>query len=320
MTEINKQKFLAELGKLLTFMYEEDRQTALSMYEELFEGARDEQAVIKELVSATRQAVIIARSYNARERKLQVEAQSKDESEYADDGETPQFVSTIEKIRQSVLLQLSAGAEEGPVNAKPAAPEPEKNRENTVPSGIEAPKARLPETETAEEPKAEKAVSDAVPAEAGEKDAAAGFGEAFSSDIEPAAETGDRGLFEEESGDEDLPETEKKLSTGLLVLFLLVFIPLGLIGAALLLIPTLICLVLAVASVYLGISAISSAFGCFSIFADVMVVLGIGIIILALSLLFAWLFIWFIGGAIAGLINAIIKLGARVCYKEVPAE
>lgn len=31
-THINKQKFLAELGKLLTFMYDEDRQTALAMY------------------------------------------------------------------------------------------------------------------------------------------------------------------------------------------------------------------------------------------------------------------------------------------------
>ena len=64
MTDINKQKFLTELGKLLTFMYEEDRQLALSIYDEVFEQAEDEQAVLSALVSPTRQAVIIARAYN----------------------------------------------------------------------------------------------------------------------------------------------------------------------------------------------------------------------------------------------------------------
>ena len=39
MTSINKQKFLAELGKLLTFMYEEDRQRAMSLYSRMFEEA-----------------------------------------------------------------------------------------------------------------------------------------------------------------------------------------------------------------------------------------------------------------------------------------
>ena len=34
-TDINKQKFLPELGRLLTFMVEEDRQTAFAMYSRL---------------------------------------------------------------------------------------------------------------------------------------------------------------------------------------------------------------------------------------------------------------------------------------------
>ena len=38
-TDINKQKFLAELGKLLTFMYDEDRQDALAMYARMFDAA-----------------------------------------------------------------------------------------------------------------------------------------------------------------------------------------------------------------------------------------------------------------------------------------
>ena len=46
MNAINRQKFLAELSKLLTFMYEEDRQRALSMYERMFDITEDEQGLL----------------------------------------------------------------------------------------------------------------------------------------------------------------------------------------------------------------------------------------------------------------------------------
>lgn len=99
---INKQKFLAELGRLLTFMYEEDRQTALSMYTRLFDMADDEQAVLHFLVSPTRQAVLLARTYDAAERKLQVHSQHRDASS-ADSGELPAFVSAIEALEREAL-------------------------------------------------------------------------------------------------------------------------------------------------------------------------------------------------------------------------
>lgn len=95
---INRQKFLAELAKLLSFMYEEDRRYALDMYERMFDIAEgSEQWLIQNLMSPTRQAVIIARSYNAKERKLSVSAEWKEEEE--DQGEeTPPFVLAINKI------------------------------------------------------------------------------------------------------------------------------------------------------------------------------------------------------------------------------
>ena len=101
MTDINKQKFLAELGKLLTFMYEEDRQSALAMYAKLFDNARDEQSLLQFLVSPTRQAVLIARAYNARERKLQVSSQSRS-SDYKEEG-TPGYVSMIGKLESEAI-------------------------------------------------------------------------------------------------------------------------------------------------------------------------------------------------------------------------
>ena len=101
-TDINRQKFLAELGKLLTFMYEEDRQTALSMYNAMFDRVEDETALIHKLVSPTRQAVLIARAYDAKERKLQVHAQSREGGEEGGSGEIPQFVMVIDRIAQDL--------------------------------------------------------------------------------------------------------------------------------------------------------------------------------------------------------------------------
>ena len=99
MNAINRQKFLAELAKLLTFMYEEDRLYALEMYERMFDIAEDdEQGLIQHLMSPTKQAVIIARAYNAKERKLSVDAQWRDIEDDDVNGETPPFVLEINKI------------------------------------------------------------------------------------------------------------------------------------------------------------------------------------------------------------------------------
>ena len=91
---INKQKFLTELGRLLTFMYEDDRQTALSMYGRMFDETADEAGLMDLLVSPTRQAVVLARSYDAKARKLQIENESDD------DTEAPAFIYVIDKTAQ----------------------------------------------------------------------------------------------------------------------------------------------------------------------------------------------------------------------------
>ena len=95
MIDINRRKYLTELGKLLTFMYEEDRQEALALYEQLFDDAGDETALIEFLGSPTKQAVAVAHAYNAKDRKLAVTSQ--EGAEYADVSgeETPPFVEAI---------------------------------------------------------------------------------------------------------------------------------------------------------------------------------------------------------------------------------
>ena len=65
--------------------------------------------------------------------------------------------------------------------------------------------------------------------------------------------------------------------------------------------------------------AVSSVFGGFAVLADLLVVLGAALILLALGLLFLWLFIWLIGGGIVGLVRGVCALARKWCYKEVPA-
>ncbi len=102
MTVINKQKFLAELGQLLTFMYEEDRLSALEMYAKIFDNCSDIPKLMQVLVSPTRQAVVIARAYDATERKLQIQSVSRADAGIEDSGELPDFVVAIDNVFQQV--------------------------------------------------------------------------------------------------------------------------------------------------------------------------------------------------------------------------
>lgn len=318
--DINRQKFMAELGKLLTFMYEEDRQTALAMYEKMFDDTDDEMGLIQFLGSPTRQAVVIARCYNARVRKLQVESQSR---ERAEDGswseETPEFVLVIDKLYQQIVPDREEGtftldnqvslfeAEPAPVS-EPEAPiaEPVEEEVDAVES-VEAPEAQSDELadevnrfldtfSIAEEPALAPSEDD---------------------DYAPAVE--DEIDYADEPASRAEPETERKPRVLLLILFVLLAVPVTLVAALVLLVPTLLFLSLAAASGASGVVLLTAAFGGFKILADFLLLFGTAIILLALGLLFLWIFIWFIGGAIAGLIAGVIRLGGRWCYKEVAA-
>lgn len=375
MTDINKQKFLAELGKLLTFMYEEDRQTALEMYSEMFDQAEDGQALLHKLVSPTRQAVVIARTYNQRERRLQVSAQSRQDSYYDEADEVPAYVIAIEDIRRQVLgsqrraeeqrEQVSlfepvaiAGEEAEEEAAEPVNEYEEAEAEQAVEEVRSAAQPAAPaavkrdafsgaatelwaDEESPEEQSAEEeAGEDAAVVSVGESedivftDAAPEQAEAYEEDY--AGEEEAEELYTEAPARapqrreesrrrraarvEEMSLTERRARPLLLVLYTLIALPVGLVGGLVLIIPIVLSLALTVAAVWAGISAISTAFGGFAMFSDLMVVLGAGLVLLALGLLFMWLFVWFIGGVLAGFINAIIDLGGRLCYKEVEVE
>lgn len=376
-THINKQKFLAELGKLLTFMYDEDRQTALAMYGRMFDNARDEQALIQFLISPTRQAVVIARAYNARERKLQVSTQAKDPL-YDEQEGTPDFVHAIEALEDEAISrklivpevsedQFSLFAdgvhpqeEEEPVPVTPAPAKAAEAEEDAPAEDIE-PEAAQPEESAAAAAPDMPAVENEADAEAGAAAADEDDGDevdAFLSDFsidgdeldgqDEAPQAKAAPVPVEAEDPDELPDftfdapprpqaaprrdgqvkrnappavelTERRANVPLLILYIIIAVPLTALGVLILLLPTLLFLALAGGAIVVGCLALTSAFGAFSIFADVMVVLGCALVVLALGLLFLWMFVWLIGGAIAGLINGVIKLAGKWCYKEVPA-
>lgn len=387
MKRINRQKFLAELGRLLTFMYEEDRQTALAMYNRMFDESEDEQALIQYLVSPTRQAVVLARAYNAKERKLQVHSQSRDEYEQVSD-EIPDFVLAINKLQEeasalkittqqvsedqiSLFDDSNAGTVPAPaaqVYTEPAADEEKAGTQDadeeaavqkeTPPLFADEP---AEETEQDEMSNSVNRLADAVDAfladftisndelipkdkpvgeekdaepektkpAAAEETVEVSAGEAVIEQPE-ATEARKHVQTEPEEAEAEAAEeaedytedagTVRKPIVPLLILYIIIAIPLGLIGILLLLLLAFMSLSLAVTTGFFGIYGFAATFTGFAVLADILVVAGASLILLSLALLFLWLFVWFIGGGIVGLIRGLCALGGSWCYKEVAVQ
>ena len=326
-------------------MVEEDRQTALAMYSRLFDDAADEQQLMDLLVSPTRQAVVIARAYDARERRQQLESPSGDEA-------TPPFVLAIDKLYQQVAPKVEERAEE-PAQTYPEGegavgqfslfadePHPIDDSEY-VPFQIEAeavPLAEsveeLPEEPAAEAPRHMEPSKDPEEAEeaAGEEPAPAeesaaeepaevpaeGSAPAPLQEIVPEKQVKPVSLNAADYDLDFIPETRHKARVFALILYVLLAIPVTVAGIVLLLIPTVLALGLAVGVIVLGSAALVAAFSGFPKLADILIVLGTAVVVLALGLLLLWLFVWFIGGAIGGLIRSVIELGRKWCFVEVP--
>jgi len=318
-TVINKNKFLAELSRLLTFMYDEDRQAALAMYENLINEAEDTDALMHMLVSPTRQAVVIARNYNATERKLQVEAQHRDED---DEGELPEFVMAIDKLYQDAVRRGIIVEEEKGTGVL-------ENQVSLFDVDESLFEEEAPAEEAVEEAPIEEAPVEETPVEQEPMDEVDAFLAGFSISEEmpeeeaPAEEAVEEAPAEEAPVEaapaEEKPATVRKAKGFALFMYILAAVPLTAVGVVLLLVPTILVLGLAALVITVGVAALIAAFSGFAVFADILIVLGAALILLALGLLLLWLFVWLIGGAIVGLIHGAISLGGKWCYKEVAA-
>ena len=159
---------MAELSKLLAFMFKEDKEDILAQYNKMLDEADDEQALLESFGSPTKLAVTISRTYKRSERKLAVEADSKEEKPAAEhiivtpvkkEKEKPPVTDTglsyadiIEEIRRE------KAAEEG-VEYKPMfydepeeTPAEQEAEETPVVEETPAEKTQPEETDTEQEP------------------------------------------------------------------------------------------------------------------------------------------------------------------------
>ena len=384
---INRRKYLAELGKLLTFMYEEDRQEALALYEQLFDDAVDETELIRFLGSPTKQAVAVAHAYNASNRKLAVTSQTG--AEYADVSgkDVPPFVQTINSFfNEAEKLGIINGTEDIPEDLFTEDEPISQEEDNEEISGSESREETTEETSAETEEVTDGGLTD-LPDEAQEfidsVSAEEELQALFAAPAENAEEAGEDSAQEEpeeevpaenfvldlgpvpepersdpdqinevmaafREKDEAKPaaalETEQttlsefeglgleeatpwrrssaedsatgKANLPIMICYLIASVPITAAGVLILLIPALFFFALSVACGIFAFYTAGSAFGNFAVFADIMVVLGGALVFAALSLFFFWIFLWFIIGAIAGLINFSIRLGQKICFKE----
>ena len=303
MNEINKKQFLAELGRLLTFMSEEDRKTALGIYGDMFDDAPDEQALTGFLISPTRQAVYMARAYNKKPESAFDPMKEYGEEPEEPEDERPGYIKALDHAR-------AEAEKDGIVSPYSfAEPESEEPLEETEPEELQevddfllSKDTESEETEETEKPEeAEEPVKNVETVEDEEND-----------EDEPI-ETGKTEITQVSKG-----KTVKKRPL-LLLLFLLIFIPLGLLGIVCLIGFAAVALACGAAACALGIFGVRAALTGFPIVADIIIILGAALISLALGLLFFWIFIWLLFSVIPGLIKEIAGLGKRWYLKEVDA-
>ena len=329
---------MTELQKLLTFMYEEDMQKVLSMYNSLFGDACNEAILMDFLGSPTRQAVMLARAYNARERKLKINSSSREDN--AQDGEIgAEFINAMNRLRQEAEKQgIVYAAEQFGFDTQEQEPQKrevrsvweDKHTPSEPDTGNEAAVSEVKEEKPepdgkagSEPPRKEEESSEAESTEEKREEKTEETTEERKEETSAVKVDDEDIRFDFSEKKNDAPEevkkveTVKKTSVPLAVIYSIFAIPITLVISVILLIPTFLALALAAVGIIVSFKLITSAFGGFAIFADIMVVLGAGLITAALGLLFLWMFVWFIGGAIAGVISGAIRLGEKLCTREV---
>lgn len=366
MTVINRQQFMSELSKLLTFMFKEDRSEILKQYNDMLDNAEDEQALLESFGSPTRLAVAISRNYQRDERKLSVHADSKD----GDNTEvskvrpvipTPakkasqpilkprepdenSYVDIIEEIRREKAAEEGIeykpiffkdekkpepepGVEEAPVEKPETAPEAPVEQAQEMPKEeTDKEEASAQETEGAEETADEAAEAPEESEETAEEETPAEETPAEEAPVEdaPAEEAEETDIVVEiEELPADAAEEEREVRTVKktrifpLILYVIVSVPIGLVLLLLMLGIELSIFGVGLLGLKVGFELLAFTFSGMQVFADVLICLGATLGVLALGVLVTWLGMWLIIVSVPGLIRGIIKLGKKLCVKEV---
>ena len=325
MTFINKQRFLTELSKFLTFLSDDERQQVLMKFGEIFDAAPNQDELLGALVSPLKVTVELSRAYS-RGGLQQALDRSVELSGVDLSAAPPPPSPAAESVGADIYAAIGSAVEEAfesaaepavepaaPISAEPVPVEPAEPI-SAEPVPVEPVPAEPVAPSPAESVPVEPAAP--VPAESVPVETAAPV------PAEPAVpefEDTEPEEFFDEAADEAVPQGEYRAKPAALMFFILLFVPLGLVGIAVLLCVGAALIAVAAAAIGSGVFAVSLAFSGMAVFADIIMTIGVALVCFAAGVLFLWLALWFLIRCVGGLVRGILHLGKKWCYKEVSA-
>lgn len=333
---MDRQKYVAELGKLLSGMAAADREAVLRGINRRFDEEDNDAAVIASLGSPTFAAVSVLRGY--------VPPEEGDEPL----GPEPAAAPEAEPEAEPAEPETEPEPEPEPELEEEAAPEEPEPGPEVSPAPVEL---------EAEADEAEPAEAADIQAEAGPEDETEPEAEAESeAEAEPAAEAepvdeavqeAENGAApepapEEEASGEDLPAVEAeaeaqeeepaelppfwggppelpkppKAKVGLLIVYIFCSLIIGIPVTVLL--TVLALAILCAGALVIGSAALLVSF-CFlgmGVVADILLLAGAGLVFAALGLLLICTAVWCFRRCVIGFIDLIIKKGRDWCYER----
>lgn len=343
MTVIDRQKYVAELGKLLSGMAPQDREAVLRGVNARFDEEGDDAAVIASLGSPTFAAVSVLRGYTPPEEGAsdsvpmpeprRARPEPKPVEPEPEEPEAPEEAEPEEPEAESAEADEPSPVEPVPEaeSTEPAEPAPEPEAPPAEPETEPEPEPEQPEIpaepaepETAEEPAEAEAPEDAVgPAEEPEEpDEPEESGTEAEGPGEPAG-TGEAEEPEEAEENPDLPpfwggppELPKppKAKVGLLILYIILGVAVGLPLTVL-----FACVALGIfgcggALIAAAALLVSFCFLGMGVVADILLLAGAALVLAALGLLLLFFAVWFFIRCVVGFVNLILRKGREWCY------
>lgn len=348
MTVIDRQKYVAELGKLLSGMAPQDREAVLRGVNARFDEEGDDAAVIASLGSPTFAAVSVLRGYTPPEegasdsvpmpepRRARPEPKPVEPEPIEpepEEPEAPEEAGPEEPEAESAEADEPAPVEPVPDEepTEPAEPAPEPEAPPAEPETEPEPEPEQPEIpaepaepETAEEPAEAEAPEDAVGTaeEPEEPDEPEESGTEAEGPGEPAG-TGEAEEPEEAEENPDLPpfwggppELPKppKTKVGLLILYIILGVAVGLPLTVL-----FACVALGIfgcggALIAAAALLVSFCFLGMGVVADILLLAGAALVLAALGLLLLFFAVWFFIRCVVGFVNLILRKGREWCY------
>ena len=319
----------------MTFLSDNERNQVLVKFGEIFDAAPNQDELASSLVSPLKVTVELSRAYNkggiGEALKRCVELSGVDISAAPPAAKPESSVDIYDAIGSAVEEAFESG-DGAPAQANEPAPE----THETKAAPAEEPK---PQPQPAEEPKpqpqpAEESKPAGEPKPVMEPKPAPEVIVQPQAEIAPAAQdspvpavpefidTEPEEFFDDGADDdvEAVPQAEYRAKPFALILFIILFVPLGLVGAAVLLCVGAAILAVAAAAAGSCVFAVSLAFSGMTIFADIIMTIGVALVCFAAAVVFLWLCIWFLIRCVGGLVKGICRLGKKWCYKEVPAK